>query len=58
MFWVCAGNGVDNTGMLLLLLSNVYAEARAESFHTAGPASRVWVHKKLREMTDGTSNPS
>jgi len=28
MFWVCAANSVDNTGMVWLLLSCVYTESR------------------------------
>jgi len=27
MFWICAGNSIDNTGMFLLLLSSTYAES-------------------------------
>jgi len=28
MFWICADNGVDNTGMFLLLLSSAHRESR------------------------------
>jgi len=28
MFWICAENSVDNTGMFLLLLSSAYTEPR------------------------------
>jgi len=28
MFWICAENSVDNTGMFLLLLSSAYTESR------------------------------
>ena len=28
MFWICAGNSVDNTGVFWLLLSSAYTESR------------------------------
>ena len=28
MFWICAGNSVDNSGMFSLLLSSAYTESR------------------------------
>ena len=34
MFWICAGNSVDNAGMFLLLLSSAYTESRPGRGHS------------------------
>ena len=57
MFWVCAENSVDNTGMFSLLLSSAYTESRPFLLPTP-PASRLGVHKELGGDTAGTADPN
>jgi len=58
MFWICAENSVNNTGMFLLLLSSAYAPSRFFSAsHTIPPASRLGMHKKLGGDTARTADP-
>jgi len=47
MFWICAENSVDNTGV-----------QDFSAPHTTPPASRLGVHKKLGENTAGTADPN
>ena len=56
MFWICAENSVDNTGMFSFLLSSAYTEPRALLLLTP-PASRLGGHKELGGDTAGTADP-
>ena len=65
MFWICAGNSVDNTERFLLY-RDVFVVAeqclhRAKGFaasHTTPPVSRLGVHKELGGDTAGTADPN
>jgi len=57
MFWICAKNNVDNTGMFLLLLSSAYTVKAFTAAHPTAPARRLGVHKKLGGDTAGTADP-
>ena len=58
MFWICAENSVDNTGMFLLLLSSAYSVKAFSASHTIPPVRRLGVHKKLGGDTAGTADPN
>jgi len=58
MFWICAGNSVDNKGMVYLLLSSAYRVKAFPASHTTPPGSRLGVHKKLGGDKAGTADPS
>lgn len=52
-FWIYAGNRVDDTGMLLLLLSRAYTEPS-----TASLVRKFWLHGRMGGDTARTGDPN
>ena len=62
MFWICAGDSVDNIEMFLLygpIVEQCLHGAKAFSAYcTALPVGWLGVHKKLGGNTDRTGDPN
>ena len=59
MVWICAENSVDNSGVVLLLLSSASTASKAFSAsHPTPPVRSLGVHKKLGGDTAGTADPN
>lgn len=55
IFWICAGNSVDNTAMFSFPLSRT---CTVKAFSTPHPAPPAWhVHMELGEEIAGTADP-
>jgi len=59
MFWICAENNVDNTGVFSILLSSASTESRPFLLLTL-PQQQVGlrVYKKLGRDKAGTADPN
>ena len=62
MFWICAGNSIDNVEMFLLygpIVEQCLRRAKAFSAsRTALPVGWLRVHKELGGDTDRTGDPN
>jgi len=58
MFWICAENSVDNTGMFFVIAERCLDRIKAFSApHHALAASGLGVHRKVGGGTAGTADP-
>ena len=59
MFWICAENSVDNTGMIFLIAEQCLHRLKGFSGpHDVPPARRLEVHQKLGGGTARTTDPN
>lgn len=56
MLWIFVENGVDNTGMFLLLLTSAHTETGLFYSHTTPPLGRMVVHMKVERETARTAD--
>ena len=58
MFWICAGDSVDNTGMFSLLLSSACTKTVPILLLTHPTSEEAGGHKELGGDTAGTADPN
>lgn len=55
IFWICAGNNVDNTAMFSFQLSSTCTVKASSTPHPTPPARRLGLHTVLGEEIAGTA---
>ena len=58
MYWICAENSVDNTGMFVTAEQCLHRAKAFSASHPTPPVSRQGVHKELGGDTARTADPN